>query len=70
MACAFFLYGASFMFAPWWAAVVLCFVWACLLILATRWWTPHPRRLPWLAVGTILLWYAVILLGAAVFKWN
>jgi hypothetical protein len=34
MACVFFLYAASWLFAPWWGVVLLLVVWALLLVVA------------------------------------
>ncbi|GAA1807496.1 hypothetical protein GCM10009795_060850 [Nocardioides hankookensis] len=62
MACTFFLYAASGLVVPWWAAVGLLVVWVALLVVACAWWTPHPRRLPGVAVLALLLWVAAILL--------
>jgi hypothetical protein len=60
MACAFFLYAASGLLAPWWAVVLLLVVWVLLLVVACAWWTPHPRRVPWVAVVAVVLWFAVV----------
>jgi hypothetical protein len=70
MACVFFLYAASGLLAPWWAVVVLLVVWLLLLVLATRWWTPHPKRLPWLAVFALVLWFAAMNAGGAWLGWS
>ena len=37
--------------APVWALTVLMFVWLVLFVTACRWWTPHPKRVPLLAVA-------------------
>lgn len=70
MACTFFLYAVSGLVAPWWAVVVLLLVWVLLFVVACAWWTPHPGRLPWLALGTAVLWFASILGGAFLLGWN
>jgi hypothetical protein len=70
MACAFFLYAASGLLAPWWAVVVLLLVWLVLLVLAARWWTPHPRRVPFVAVLALLLWFAAMNAGGAWLGWT
>ena len=64
MACAFFLYAASITFASWWVVALLMLVWIALLVLATRWWTPHPRRVPVAAVVAVLVWVGVVALMA------
>jgi len=70
MACAFFLYAASGLVAPGWAVVLLLLLWALLLVVACVWWTPHPRRLPFLAVFAIVLWFAVVTAGGAWLGWT
>ncbi len=66
MAAAFFLYAASGLVAPVWALTVLMFVWLVLFVTACRWWTPHPRRVPLLAVAAVVFWFAAITAGGAV----
>ena len=34
--------------------------WLVLFLLACVWWTPHPRRLPWLAGVGLVLWVLVV----------
>jgi len=70
MACAFFLYAASGLLAPWWAVVVLLLVWLVLLVVATRWWTPHPNRVPLVAVLAVVLWFAAMNAGGAWLGWT
>jgi hypothetical protein len=70
MACAFFLYAASGLLAPWWAVVVLLVVWLLLLFVATVWWSLHPTWVPWLAVFAVLLWFAVMNAGGAWLGWT
>ena len=70
MACAFFLYVASGLLAPWWAVVVLLVVWLLLLFVATVWWSLHPTWEPWLAVFAVLLWFAVMNAGGAWLGWT
>lgn len=62
LACAFFLYGASVLFAPWWVIVLLFVAWVALLLVAAAWWTPHPRRLPFVALVAVALWCGVVAL--------
>jgi hypothetical protein len=70
MACAFFLYAASGLLAPWWAVVVLLLVWVVLLLVATRWWTPHPQRVPFVAVFAVVLWFGAMNAGGAWLGWS
>ena len=60
MAAAFFLYAASGLVAPWWGLTILLFVWLVLFVTACRWWTPHPRRLPLLAIVAVVFWYLAV----------
>ncbi len=70
MACAFFLYGASVLVAPWWAVVVLLVIWAALMLVACAWWTLHPRWVPGVAVVAIVFWFLAIVAGAAWLGWT
>ena len=70
MACVLFLIGASLLAAPWYVVLGLALVWVGVLVVALRWWTPHPRRLPWLPVGLAVLWFATVAGGAALFDWG
>lgn len=65
-----FLYAASAAFAPWWAVTLLMFAWLGWFVLGTRWWTPHPTWLPWLAVGAVVVWFVVIIAGARFLGWS
>jgi len=70
MAGVFFLIGASVLTTPWYAVAGLFVLWALVLVLATRWWTPHPTRLPWLPVALAAVWFATVAGGAAAFGWG
>ena len=70
MACAFFLYAASGLLAPWWAVVLLLLVWAALLGLAAAWWTPHPTWVPAVAVFAVVLWFAALNAGGSWLGWT
>jgi hypothetical protein len=70
MASAFFLYAASGLVAPWWAVVLLLVVWVLLLVLACAWWTPHPRRVPGVAVFAVVFWFAAVTAGGAWLGWT
>jgi hypothetical protein len=65
LACVLFLDVAAVLVLPWWAVVLLVLVWVPLLVVACRWWTPHPGRVPWVAVFGALLWVAVAIGGNA-----
>ncbi len=70
MACAFFLYAASGLVAPWWAVVVLMAVWVALFVVACAWWSLHPRWVPGLAVFAVVLWFASVTAGGALLGWS
>lgn len=70
IATIFFLYAASALVAPWWAVAALMAVWVVLLVRAVTWWTPHPGRLVWLAVGGAALWFVVLVAGARFLGWQ
>lgn len=70
LACAFFLYGASALVAPWWFVALLMLVWVAFLVTGCRWWTPYPKRLPILAVASIVVWFVTLLGGSVLFDWS
>ena len=70
MACAFFLYAASALLAPWWAVAALLVAWVALFVVACAWWSLHPRWVPGVAVAAVVLWFAVMALGGAVLGWS
>jgi hypothetical protein len=70
MAGCFFIYAASGLLAPWYGVVVLMLVWVVLFVIATRWWTPYPKRTLLLPVLALVLWFAVLFLGEALFGWT
>jgi hypothetical protein len=70
MACVFFLIGASLLTTPWYVVLALLAVWSATLVLAIRWWTPHPSRVAWLPAVLSLVWFGTVAGGAAVFGWR
>ena len=60
LACVLFLDLGSTVVLPWWAVVGLVVAWVALFVRACSWWTPHPRRLPWLAGVGLVLWVVVV----------
>jgi hypothetical protein len=70
MACAFFLYAASGLVAPGWAVAVLLLVWLVLLVVAARWWTSHPRRVPLVALFAMVFWFGAVTAGGAWLGWT
>jgi hypothetical protein len=70
MAGTFFLYAVSGLLAPWYGVVLLMLVWVLLFVLACRWWTPHPIRTLWLPLVAVVVWFAVLTAGEALFSWT
>ena len=70
MAAAFFLYAASGLVAPFWAVAAMLVFWLVLLVLAFRWWTPHPKRLLVLPVVAIVLWFVLVSAGGYFLDWT
>jgi len=60
LACVLFLDLGTAGVLRWWAVVLLVVAWVVLFVVALAWWTPHPRRLPWLAVTGLVLWVVVV----------
>lgn len=60
LTCLLFLYLGSAAVLRWWAVVLLVVVWLALLLVAFAWWTPHPRRLPWLVAVGVGIWLVLI----------
>jgi hypothetical protein len=65
-----FLYAVSGLLAPWYGVALLLAIWVVLFVVATRWWTPHPRRTLLLPLVGIVVWFAVLTLGEALFGWT
>jgi hypothetical protein len=70
MAGCFFLYAVSGLLAPWYGVVLLMLIWLVLFVVACRWWTPHPRRTLLVPLVALVVWFAVLLLGEALFGWT
>jgi hypothetical protein len=60
LACVLFLDLGSTIVLRWWAVVLLVAVWLGLFVVGCAWWTPHPRRLPWLAVIGLASWVIAV----------
>lgn len=65
MASVLFLYGASVLFLPWWAVVLLVVVWIALFVVACAWWTLHPTWVPGVAGAALVVWLAFLAVNAA-----
>jgi hypothetical protein len=67
LACVLFVDLASFAVVDWWVVLLLVLAWGAIFVVALAWWTPHPSRLPWLAVLGFGLWVLVVIGGSIVF---
>lgn len=65
-----FLVLASSQLPPWWGNLLLVTIWVAAVARALSWWTPHPRRVLWVAVGELVVWFAIVVLGAAFGGWQ
>ena len=65
LACVLFLDLGATVVLHWWAVALLVVLWLGLFVLACAWWTPHPRRLPWLAVIGFCLWVVVVVVASS-----
>jgi hypothetical protein len=70
LACALFLDIGTAGIAPWWVTTLLVLLWLVLLFLGTAWFTPHPGRVPWLAVVSFAVWLPTIVLGTSLLDWG
>jgi hypothetical protein len=64
LVCVLFLDVSTVGIVAWWVLVALIVVWVLMFVVACAWWTPHPRRLPWLAAGLFGLWVLVVIGGS------
>lgn len=69
LACLLFLLLGTATQVPWWVTASLVALWAVLLVVAVRWFVPHPRRLPWLVVAGVAVWAVTLPLGARLGLW-
>jgi hypothetical protein len=67
LVCVLFVDVASIVVVDWWVVVLLVVAWAAVFLVGLAWWTPHPSRLPWLAVLAFLLWVLVVIGGTIAF---
>ena len=68
LACVLFLDVASSAVVAWWVVAILVVAWVAVFLVALVWWTPHPKRLPGLAVAGFLLWGLVVIFGSIVWS--
>ena len=60
LACVLFLDLGATIVLRWWAVAGLVLAWVVLFVIACAWWTPHPRRVPWLALTGLVLWVVAV----------
>ncbi|GAB3656968.1 hypothetical protein GCM10027596_11820 [Nocardioides korecus] len=70
LACVLFLMVATIVVVPWWVSVLFLLTWLVLLVLAGRWFLPHPGRVVWLAVVGFLVWAPVVSVGSRAWGWS
>ena len=70
MAAVLFLYGVSGLLAPWYAVAALLVVWLVLFVVACRWWSTRPTWVPLVPAAATLLWFLVMVAGAAWLGWT
>jgi hypothetical protein len=70
MACTFFLNAASVLLAPWYGVALLLAIWFALLLVGFRWWTPHPVRLAFLPVVSLVVWFGLVMAGDIWLGWT
>jgi hypothetical protein len=70
MACVLFLYLGTITIAPWWVTILFVLSWLVLFAIGTRWFLPHPTRVPWLAVVAFVVWLVTIVLGTSQLGWR
>lgn len=68
--CAFLLYAASGLVAPWWWVLGMLLVWCGLWWLGLRWWTAHPGRVMLLPVAAFALFPVLMAAGDSWFGWS
>jgi hypothetical protein len=70
MVCALFLDLGTAGIAPWWVTTLFVLLWLVLLVMAVRWFVPHPGRLPWLALFAFVVWFPTIFFGTRNLGWG
>jgi hypothetical protein len=70
MACVLFLDLGTAGIAPWWVTTLFVLLWLVLLGVGARWFLPHPKRVPWLAVIAFVVWLVTIVLGTSQLGWR
>lgn len=64
LACLAFLVGASVLFLPWWAVLLLALFWVALMASGARRFMTRPQAVLPLAVTGYLVWVAAVVIAA------
>ncbi|MCW2819453.1 MAG: hypothetical protein JWR42_2240 [Marmoricola sp.] len=70
LACVLFLMLATTVVVPWWVSVLFLLTWLVLLVLAGRWFLPHPTRVVWLAAVGFAVWAPIVSVGSRAWGWS
>lgn len=70
MACVLFLDLATATVAPWWVTALFLLLWVVLLVLALRWFVPHPGRVAVLPVLAFAAWLPTVAWGTRQLGWG
>ena len=70
MACVLFIDLGTAGVAPWWVTTAFVMLWLGLFAVASRWFLPHPQRVPWLAAAAFVVWLVVMLVGTRQLGWS
>lgn len=71
LACVLFLIFASVLAGtPWWAITLLVVVWLGFFLDGVRHFSTRPRRVALLPGAMVLIWFATVVGGAALFGWG
>lgn len=65
-----YLVAASGPVTPWWGQLLLLGLWAAALARGLAWWSTRPWAVLASAIGSIVVWFAAINLGAALLGWG
>ncbi len=70
MACMLFLDLGTANVAPWWVTALFLLLWLVLMLVAARWFVPHPTWVPWLPAFAFAVWLPTIVLGTRSLGWG
>lgn len=61
---------STFLYAPWWAAVLVIALVVPQGLLVRRWVTARPRWCPYVPAVGVVVWFALVLAGARWWGWS